>query len=316
MAKKVEWTEEMKDRLLDLYESSTYKEISSIINKEFKVKTNANLVRKAYERYKLPVIGIGKREDAPKILLFDIETVPVTAYVWGLWNNNVGLNMIESDWHVLSWAAKWYGSDEVMYEDQRNAKVFEDDSKILKKIWQLLDEADIVVGQNSKKFDVKKLNARFIQHGMQPPSSFRQIDTLLIAKRHFGFTRNKLQYMTDKLCTKYKKSGHAKFPGFMMWSECMKGNLEAYKEMEDYNKLDVLSLEELYEKLMPWDDSINFSVYFEDDVCSCGSTDFKKAGFYYTNASKFQKYRCKNCGAEYRDKKNLLKDKKFRKNPR
>ena len=311
------WSDEEVAVLLELYPHVTYEVLATELNEMFGTKHTANAVRKAYERYKLPVIGIQKRKDAPKMLFFDIETVPVTAYVWGLWNNNVGLNMIESDWHVLSWAAKWYGSDEVIYEDQRNEKVFENDEKILKKIWKLLDEADIVIGQNSKKFDVKKLNARFIQHGMKPPSSFRQIDTLLIAKRHFGFTSNKLQYMTDKLCTKYKKSGHAKFPGFKMWSECMKGNLEAYKEMEDYNKLDVLSLEELYEKLIPWDDSINFSIYFEEDLCSCGSTDFTKSGIYYTNASRFQKYKCTNCGAEYRDRQKIKgNQRRFRKNPR
>jgi len=317
MSKK--WSQAQIDMLLELYDDYTYDQIAARINHRFGTKHSPNAVRKTFERYKIPVISINKRKDAPNILFFDIETVPIIASVWKLWDNNVGLNMIEKDWHVLSWAAKWYDSDEVLYEDQRDAKDFEDDKKILKSIWKLLDAADIVIGQNSKKFDVKKLNARFIMHGMKPPSSFRQIDTLLIAKRHFSFTSNKLEYMTDKLCTKYKKSGHAKFPGFKLWSECMKGNVEAFQEMEDYNKLDVLSLEELYEILIPWDDSINFSIYFDEDVCSCGSTDFKKSGFYFTNASKFQKYKCTNCGAEYRDTDNLLKGakrKKFRKNPR
>ena len=313
---KVEWTEQMKERLLELYETKTYKELSSIINKEFKVKTTANSVRKAYERYKFPVLEKSKKEDAPRILLLDIETAPILANVWSIWQQNVGLNQIEKDWHILSWSAKWYGEDEVFYQDQRKAKNIEDDKKLMEGIWKLMDEADIIVGQNSKSFDIKKLNARFILNGMKPPSSFRQIDTKLLAKRHFGFTSNKLEYMTDKLCTKYKKLSHGKFPGFSLWKECLAGNMEAWDEMEQYNRYDVLSLEELYEKLLPWDDSINFSVYFEDDRCSCGSTNFKKAGFYYTNASKFQNYKCADCGSEYRDKKNILKDKKFRKNPR
>lgn len=320
MAKKVDWTNEMKEVLVHLYNHHTYKEISEIINEEFDVKTTPNMVRKAYERYKMPVLNnpMKNGDDAPKILLLDIETMPIMANVWSIWQQNVGLNMIERDWSVLSWAAKWYhdSPEEIMYMDQRNAKDINDDKKILKEIWKLLDEADIVVGQNSKAFDIKKLNARFIMHGMKPPSSFRQIDTKIIAKRHFAFTSNKLEYMTDKLCTKYKKLKHGKFPGFSMWAECMKGNIEAWEEMEEYNKYDVLSLEELYEILLPWDDSINFTMYFEDDVCSCGNTEFKKNGFYYTNASKFQKYKCKNCGTEFRGKKNLRKGKQFRKNRR
>jgi uncharacterized protein YprB with RNaseH-like and TPR domain len=251
----------------------------------------------------------------PKVLVFDIETAPILAHVWGLWENNVGLNQIQSDWHVLSWSAKWLSDapEKVMYKDQRGAKDITNDSKLLKGIWDLLDEADIVITQNGKKFDVKKLNARFILSGFPPPSSFRHIDTQEIAKRHFAFTSNKLAYMTDKLCVKYKKqTSHGKFEGHMLWTECLKDNLEAWKEMEHYNKYDVLSLEELYHKLIVWDNRINFNVYTDslDVECKCGSKDFVKNGFYYTNTSKFQKYRCKKCGSEHRDKTNLLSPEK------
>ena len=258
---------------------------------------------------------IAAPKSSPKVLIFDIETAPIIAHVWGLWENNVGLNQIQADWHILSWSAKWLsdGPDKVMYQDQRGVKNIADDSKILKGIWDLLDEADIVITQNGKRFDQKKLNARFILSGFPPPSSFRHIDTQEIAKRHFAFTSNKLAYMTDKLCVKYKKQvNHGKFSGHELWTECLKDNMEAWKEMEHYNKYDVLSLEELYHKLIVWDSRINFNVYTDnlDVVCKCGSKDFMKNGFYYTNTSKFQKYRCKSCGSEHRDKNNLLSPEK------
>lgn len=246
----------------------------------------------------------------PRVLIFDIETAPILGYVWGLWDNNVGLNQIAHDWYVLSWSAKWLGDgpNKTMYADQRNAKDVEDDFKILKKIWKLLDQADVVVTQNGKRFDVKKLNARFILNGMKPPSSFRHIDTLVLAKKHFGFTSNKLAYMTDKLCTKYKKLDHGKFAGFEMWKQCLAGNLDAWKEMETYNKYDVLSLEELYTKLIVWDDTIDFNIYNEDlaNNCKCGSSHYVKNGFVYSNTGKFQRFRCQKCGAESRSKENLL----------
>ncbi|CAB4125068.1 Ribonuclease H-like domain containing protein [uncultured Caudovirales phage] len=252
---------------------------------------------------------------SPKILVFDIETAPILAHVWGLWENNVGLNQIQSDWHILSWSAKWLSdsADKVMYQDQRGMKNIADDSKILKGIWNLLDEADIVITQNGKRFDQKKLNARFILSGFPPPSSYRHIDTQEIAKRHFAFTSNKLAYMTDKLCVTYKKlTNHGKFPGHELWNACLRDDIEAWEEMELYNKYDVLSLEELYHKLIVWDNRINFNVYTDslDVVCKCGSKDFIKNGFSYTNTSKFQKYRCKSCGSECRDKKNLLSSEK------
>jgi DNA-directed RNA polymerase subunit RPC12/RpoP len=149
---------------------------------------------------------------------------------------------------------------------------------------------------------------------MQPPSSFKQIDTLRLARKIFGFTSNKLEYMTNKLCLKYKKLKVKKFPGFDLWSECLNGNLEAWKEMERYNKMDVLSLEELYKKLIPWETSINFNLYSRDNVtrCTCGSTAFLKNGFFYSAAGKFQRYYCGACGAEIRDKQNLFPQNKKR----
>ena len=249
-----------------------------------------------------------KKRTRAKVLILDIESSPIIAHVWGLFNNDVALNQIVSDWHIMSFAAKWLDSKEVIYADQKDEKDISNDKKLLKKVWKLLDEADLVVGQNSKAFDIKKLNARFIINGMQPPSAYRQIDTKLLAKKSFAFTSNKLEYMTDKLCTNHKKTKHSKFHGHTLWVECLKGNKAAWKEMKDYNIQDVLSTEELFLKLEPWGRDINYQVYDEDGeiTCMCGDPDFIKNGFYYTNGSKFQKYRCRSCGAEVRDKENLV----------
>lgn len=288
------------------------------INVHFPEQT-ANSLRKTYYRYMDKDIST---DNAAKVLILDLETAPILGYVWQLFDQNVALNQIHSDWYILSWSAKWLGSPETetMYEDQRNSPNIEDDSEILKGLWKLVDEADIILTQNGKKFDEKKMNARFILNGFKPTSSFRHIDTLQLAKARFGFTSNKLEYMTSKLCTKYKKLDHAKFSGFKLWSECLKGNIEAWDEMKEYNRVDVLSLEELYIKLRPWDKiTPNFNVYHdhEENFCSCGSVDFKKNGFAYTNTGKFQRFTCNKCGAETKSKENLLskeKRKSLRKN--
>lgn len=252
----------------------------------------------------------------PQMLVIDIETAPMRAFMWSLWQHGFGLNMVASDWYMLSWSARWVGAPEgvTIYRDIRDCYDGEDDATILGDLWELLDQADIVIGQNSKRFDVKKINARFILQGYQPPSSFKQIDTLLIAKRQFGFTSNKLEYMTDKLCVKYKKLKHGKYPGMELWTECLKGNPEAWDEMELYNRYDVLSTEELYTILRPWDDTHpNFNLYSEslDITCKCGSTKLRMNGYAYTGLSKFQRYRCEDCGGEVRGRINLLsKDKR------
>lgn len=254
-----------------------------------------------------------KKNKLPRILIADIETAPLSGFFWQLFDQTIPLNMIKVDWHLLSYSAKWLDSKEIFYEDQRNIKNIEDDSKLLKGIWKLMDEADIIVGQNIDRFDIKKLNARFILNGMQPPSSYRTIDTLKIAKKKFAFTSNKLEYLSENLCTKHKKSKHKKYSGFELWKACMIGDKDAWKEMEHYNKMDVLSTEEVYKKLIPWDNTININVYhdLEDTICSCGSTNFAKNGYAYTSSGKFQRHKCRDCGAEIRNRNNeLSKEKK------
>lgn len=261
------------------------------------------ILRKAMRKY----IEI---ENKPKVLLYDIETSPLLADVWGLWDNNVSLNQIRRDWSVLSWSAKWLDEPNVMYMDVSGQKDLHADKKILQKMWKLLDEADIVVTQNGKRFDQKKLYARFIQHGMQPPSQARHIDTCQIAKSRFGFTSNKLEYLSEKLNKKYKKLKHNKFPGHELWTQCLARNPKAWKEMEKYNKHDVLALEELYLTMLPWENTVNFVIF--DQKCSCGGSNFRKDGFRYTNSGKYQRVRCDNCGKMYKKFENQL-DKNIRK---
>lgn len=250
---------------------------------------------------------------APRVLIFDIETAPLLAYVWKLWDENIGLNQLLSGTYLLSWAAKWLGEPEVFYADQRNAPDIEDDSEILKGLWELLDQADIVITHNGDRFDIKKVNSRFIKHGIKPPSSFRSIDTLKVAKRYFGFDSNKLEFLAKYLaCT--PKSGHQRFAGFELWKQCVfHRNPEAFIEMEDYNRQDVLTLEEVYLKLRPYmRNHPNFNVFTDslEARCFCGG-EYEEKEYAFTNTAKHVRSICKVCGAEAKDRQNILsKDKK------
>lgn len=251
------------------------------------------------------------------MLIVDIETSPLISYSWGLYQQDIPINQVLQDWHLLSYSAKFIGESKVFYADQRDEKDITNDKKLLKDLWKLLDEADIVVGQNLDAFDIKRINARFIINGMKPPSSYRTIDTLKLAKRSFGFTSNKLEWLSEKVNKTHKKSKHKKFGGFDLWKQCMSGNLEAWMEMESYNKKDILATEELFKKLQPWSKIPDFNVYndIEDYVCPCGSKEFMKRGFHFTNKGKYQRYTCSHCGKQSHSKTNLL-DKQKRKSLR
>lgn len=227
------------------------KEIAKLFNKKFP----ANQRSIDSIKHCIDVYGQDLEKDCPKVLILDIETAPMISYVWGLFDQNIPLNMIQRDWFILSWTAKWLHEDEVMYKDQRGkkGKSLENDKALLVPLFKLMDEADIILGQNSNAFDIKKINSKFLEHGLGVPSSYKKIDTYLLAKKHFLLTSNKLEYMSKKFNVKYKKQEHEEFSGFKLWDECMKGNLKAWKSMERYNNFDVLATEELFLKLAQFD---------------------------------------------------------------
>lgn len=243
------------------------------------------------------------KKNTPRILSLDIETAPILGHVWSLWKQNVGLNQIDTEWSILSFCAKWLGDPRVIYEDTFSQKNKRNDKRLVRSLWRLLDEADIVVAQNGVRFDVKKIQARMIMQGFKPPSPFKVVDTMLEARKNFGFTSNKLEWLTDKLCVKHKKQKHKQFPGFELWSEYLRGNPAAAVEMREYNTLDVLSLEELYLKMLPWmaghPNVANYSDEPTDGpLCPhCGSDHVRRKGLRYTQVGQYPRYHCQACGA-------------------
>lgn len=246
--------------------------------------------------------------NSPRILTLDIETVPLESYTWGIWEQNVGLDMIKTEWSILSFAAKWLDSKSVIYSDTmgRGAAKVRDDKALVGEIWKLLDSADIVVAQNGQRFDLKKINARLIQHGYGPYSPVKVVDTLLVAKRHFAFTSNKLEWQS-KYLTDSPKSKHKKYPGFELWAECLKDNQTARAELRKYNKQDVIATEKLYLKQRPWIQQHpnvgTYDKYSPTPVCpKCNSPHQQARGYSVLQAGVYPRYQCQACGGWSRGK--------------
>jgi hypothetical protein len=247
----------------------------------------------------------------PRTLVIDIETLPIEAYVWQLFDVNVALNQIRTEWSIASYAAKWVGEKRIYYDDTggRGKKKVRDDKKLMGGLHELLNDADVVVGQNHKKFDLRKINARFIEHGLKPPSPFKTVDTTVEARRYFGFTSKKLEWMSKHL-TDTPKDAHKEFPGFELWTECLADNPRAWREMKKYNIRDVEATERVYLRLLPWMKTHpNAGIFFEDkDVrCpKCGSNHLQRRGYDTTQQGKYPRFQCQECGGWARGKQQQL----------
>lgn len=234
-----------------------------------------------------------------RILLLDIETSPNLAHVWGIWQQNVGLNQLLESSKTLCFAAKWLGNDEVVFSSSYKTS----HKKMLKEIHKMIDEADAVVHYNGTKFDIPTLNKEFLLAGMSPPSPVKQIDLLQVAKKQFRFVSNKLDYVSQALGLG-KKTEHM---GHELWVQCMNKDPDAWQLMETYNRNDVILLERVYYKFLPWiKHHVNMNHFTEETVCpNCGANHYQKRGFALTTVSKFQRYQCQDCGNWFRSNKNI-----------
>jgi uncharacterized protein YprB with RNaseH-like and TPR domain len=179
-----------------------------------------------------------------KVLFLDLETTPMTAHTWGLWDQNISINQILDHTEVMCFGAKWKGKDKVIFKSSHH----HGKKEMLQEIHKLIDEADAVVGWNSAAFDMKHLNREFLEAGMFPPSPTKDIDLMRAVKAKFKFPSNKLDYVAQKLGVGAK----VKHSGFDLWIKCMAGDDKAWREMKKYQIQDVNLLVDLYEKLLPW----------------------------------------------------------------
>jgi predicted RNA-binding Zn-ribbon protein involved in translation (DUF1610 family) len=232
-----------------------------------------------------------------KIVTLDIETFPNLVFTWGLFKQMVGVNQIVRDWSIASMCWKWMGQRATHYVDCEANPT--DDRALLDHAWRVLDEADIVIGQNSKHFDIRKLNARFIEAGMPPPSPYKQVDTKVEAAKVAMFTSNRLEWLSAHL-TDAPKDKHKDFPGFDLWSECLKGNPKAWAAMRKYNPRDVVATEKLYLRLRPWiAQHPNVAILADDGKVrcpKCGSHKVEKRGVATTQVGVYTRYHCNACG--------------------
>jgi len=228
--------------------------------------------------------------------------------VWRAWKQNIQPSHIVQEGEVICWAAKWLDKNEIMWGSKFH------NPNYIKGLHELIDEADILVAHNGNKFDVPVMNTAFILEGLGPPSPNKYIDTLAIARRHFKFFSNRLDYLGEFLGLGRK----VEHEGFGLWLKCMDDDPEAWSKMIEYNKQDVRLLERVYRKLRPWIKT-HPSVIVDKDImapaCSrCESHNIQYRGYAVTNVSKWRRFQCQDCGGWGRVRMNendkvLLKNK-------
>lgn len=225
-----------------------------------------------------------------RVLTIDIETRPSTAYIWDAKTDWVNPGMLIENGSVICFAAKWLGHKKVhYYSDYHHGH-----TEMVQAAWDMLDEADLLVTYNGKRFDCKHLRREFILEGMPPPAPWKDVDLIQTVRAKFAWHSNSLNHVSGRLGVGEK----VKHAGFDLWKGCLAGDEKSWATMKRYNMQDVRLTEDLYVQLLPWI-SNHPAVRVADTgelLCNrCGSADLDRIGSSVAQVMAYAMYRCQSC---------------------
>lgn len=223
-----------------------------------------------------------------KILYFDIEWKPATAYVWRMWDENVGPDQLIDAGGLLCFSAMWEGSNDVIF-----ASEWEDGhDEMVIKLYELFQEADAIISFNGDKYDIPKAMGEFLLLGLAPPPPPTSIDLLKTVKK-MGFVMNRLAFIGPFL----KVGKKVKHEGFTLWSSVMNGDAKAQKRMKRYCIQDTKLLVTLYKKIKPYIKTHPHLGESKHECGACGSTKTQRRGYRRTKHYLIQRLQCTSCGS-------------------
>lgn len=234
------------------------------------------------------------RGKPPRFLFLDIETSPVYMAAWGVYEQD----------------ALWHKRGEILmmgyqFSDEKHPSIvsqrqFDDwtprrtkEKKLMWKIHELMDQADVVIGYNAKKFDVKQINARFMIFNIPEPR-YLVLDPLNMITRSARFPSHKLEDVAEYLKIGRKMETGGKY----LWKRCIEGDMSAWKKMEEYCMNDVVLVKKVFERLRQWDKTtFNYAFYTRDNMAckKCGCKDLKGRGRKFYRTGYRADLECRRC---------------------
>ena len=233
-----------------------------------------------------------------RILFYDLEVTPMLCWAYDRFDANV--IHVEHESHIMCFAYKWLGESKVHVVALPDFPTYKndtwDDGELVKRLWSLLDEADVVVAHNANKFDNRVATERFLTHRLGPPSPYKTVDTLTVARRYFKNSSNSLNNLCSKLGIGEKPADtHAR-----LWHSCVNGDEQAWRKMVRYCKHDVELLESLYLTLRPYmanHPNVALLSGKLDGCPKCGSSAIQLRGLQRSLTATYRRVQCTDCGA-------------------
>lgn len=178
-----------------------------------------------------------------------------------------------------------------------------DDTFVLKRLWDILDKADVIVAHHSA-FDKGWILGRFLQLGWPLPSKFSVICTYM-GLSSYHFTSKKLDRLSRQLLNTSKISTTVD-----LWMACSDGDVGAFERMLEYNIGDIHNtLFKVYMRTCAYYpdyavDMVDYSAH--KPLCKVDGKKLKAAGKWLDrkNGLHYQLYKNPRLSIVYKDRYN------------
>ena len=238
----------------------------------------------------------------PKILFYDIETTPLLAYIW-----RPGKQVVR---HQQLQKGKWSRNHIICvtycWDDDKPAKAIgwgyreQDTARVVEKFDSIIQQADITIGKNSDRFDVKHINAQRMFAGLpgMPEWANYTEDLEKQMRKQFNLPSQSLDYISEQLGFGGKIG--MEFKDWVNIVEQTRGDgLLAYKKMLEYGCKDVEDTRAIWNHcLQHFTPKFNMATWNDKEmVCkTCGSSQIHKNGTRIGGQTIYQQFFCNEHG--------------------
>jgi hypothetical protein len=230
-----------------------------------------------------------------KILFYDIETTPLKTWVWRLGEQLLRHDQLDKDYsnyNIICIAYKFDNEPvKVLHWDYNK----QDDKKMIRQFDEIASRADVVIGKNSDRFDIKHINTQRLLAGLPGlPDYFNTDDVEKQFRKYFMFPSYSLDYLSKELLGSGKMRMEMKD-----WIDIVeKTNKKSFYKMLSYCKKDVEDTFKLWKyaegHFKPKFNHATFNGYLSCRIC--GSNKLKKNGTRVRNKTIFQMFHCNEHG--------------------
>lgn len=226
----------------------------------------------------------------------DVETSPATFIGWPSIGRptTVSLDQLIEPSRMLCFVAQQRGKRVEFYAEWQDGG----HEGMVREAWRILDESDVVVHYNGRRFDTKWFNTEFVRLGLTPPSPYYEVDLFQAAKK-FYLQSYKLQHVSTHLVNAGGKLSHT---GLQLWKDVMAGDEKARRLMERYNRQDVAVLWKVFDELKPWLRLPNMRLHggAEESCPRCTSVRNQRRGYAHLLTGSYPRFQCVDCGGWWR----------------